>query len=142
MTVYLINIALILFWRLFFAWKKSPDAGKLYCGIVALQWILISGLRSWKIGADTVQYFSRFEAIKQTAWGRILRNLFAYLFRGGNGKDPGYDLITKVFQLFSKVGRFDVDDLILNTSGVILGYLIFGVCNAMRRRYGAKRKRS
>lgn len=102
MTVYLINIALILFWRLFFAWKQSPNAGKFYCGIVALQWILISGLRSWKIGADTVQYFNRFEAIKQTAWGRILRNLFAYLFRGGNGKDPGYDLITKVFQLFSK----------------------------------------
>lgn len=51
-------------------------------------------------------------------------------------------LVVEVFQLFSKVGRFDVDDLILNTSGVILGYLIFGVCNAMRRRYGAKRKRS
>ena len=51
-------------------------------------------------------------------------------------------LIVEVFQLFSKMGSFDVDDLILNTSGVVLGYLIFVVCNAMRRSYGTKRKRS
>lgn len=51
-------------------------------------------------------------------------------------------LVVEVFQLLSKVGRFDVDDLILNTSGVILGYLIFVVCNATRRRYGATRKRT
>lgn len=51
-------------------------------------------------------------------------------------------LVVEVFQLLSKVGRFDVDDLILNTSGVILGYLIFVACNATRRRYGAKRKRT
>lgn len=51
-------------------------------------------------------------------------------------------LVVEVFQLLSKVGRFDVDDLILNTSGVILGYLIFVVSNATRRRYGTKRKRT
>ena len=50
--------------------------------------------------------------------------------------------VVEVFQLLSKVGRFDVDDLILNTSGVILGYLIFVVSNATRRRYGTKRKRT
>lgn len=48
-------------------------------------------------------------------------------------------LLVEVFQFISKVGRFDVDDLILNTSGVIIGYLIFLVCNAMRRMYGTKR---
>ena len=51
-------------------------------------------------------------------------------------------LLVEVFQLVSKVGRFDVDDLILNTSGVVIGYLVFVVCNAIRRRYGAKRKRT
>jgi glycopeptide antibiotics resistance protein len=51
-------------------------------------------------------------------------------------------LVVEVFQLLSKVGRFDVDDLILNTSGVVLGYVFFVLCNATRRRYGTKRKRT
>lgn len=49
-------------------------------------------------------------------------------------------LLVEVFQLISKVGRFDVDDLILNTLGVILGYLTFLICNKIRRIYGTKRK--
>ena len=51
-------------------------------------------------------------------------------------------LVVEIFQFFAKVGRFDVDDLILNTLGVVVGYLIFVVCNAMRRMYGTKRKRT
>ena len=31
----------------------------------------------------------------------------------------------ETIQLVSKVGCFDVDDLMLNTSGVVLGYLIY-----------------
>lgn len=48
-------------------------------------------------------------------------------------------LLVEVFQLISKVGRFDVDDLILNTCGVIIGYLTFWVCSKMRRANGTKR---
>ena len=48
-------------------------------------------------------------------------------------------MLVEVFQLISKVGCFDVDDLILNTFGVIIGYLIFLICNVMRRMYGTKR---
>jgi len=51
-------------------------------------------------------------------------------------------LLVEIFQLLSKVGRFDVDDLILNTLGVLIGYLIFVACNAVRRKYGAKRERT
>ena len=65
------------------------------------------------------------------------RSFFGTVFDGAF-----LSLVVEVFQLLSKVGRFDVDDLILNTSGVILGYLIFVACNATRRRYGAKRKRT
>ena len=50
-------------------------------------------------------------------------------------------LLVEVFQLLSKVGRFDVDDLILNTSGVMIGYFIFVICNVTRRTYGTKRQR-
>ena len=48
-------------------------------------------------------------------------------------------MLVEVFQFISKVGRFDVDDLLLNTLGVIFGYLIFLLCNRIRRRHGAKR---
>ena len=36
-------------------------------------------------------------------------------------------------QLILKVGSFDVDDLLLNTIGGILGYLIFALVNRIRR---------
>lgn len=97
MAVYLINIALILFWRLYFTQKRFPNARKYFCTIAALQWILISGLRDWSIGADTYQYFNRFESMKQTSWSTVLVNFFRFF----GIKDPGYDLVTKVFQLFS-----------------------------------------
>lgn len=48
-------------------------------------------------------------------------------------------MVVEVFQLVSKVGRFDVDDLILNTMGAIVGYLLFLVCSMIRRMYSAKR---
>ena len=43
-----------------------------------------------------------------------------------------FSFVVELIQLISKVGIFDVDDLILNTAGVILGYLIFRICNRMR----------
>lgn len=53
----------------------------------------------------------------------------------------GLSLCVETFQLFTKVGSFDVDDLLLNTLGGIIGYVTFTICNAIRRRYDAKRKR-
>lgn len=50
-------------------------------------------------------------------------------------------LLVEVFQLVAKVGRFDVDDLLLNTTGVAIGYLCFLVWKAIRRKYGTKRER-
>lgn len=48
-----------------------------------------------------------------------------------------FSLLVECAQLILKVGSFDVDDLILNTFGGLLGFLIFTVCNHMRRkRYG------
>ncbi|XCP86308.1 VanZ family protein [Roseburia hominis] len=42
-------------------------------------------------------------------------------------------MLVEVFQLVSKVGSFDVDDLLLNTIGGIVGYVSFVICNAIRR---------
>ena len=44
-------------------------------------------------------------------------------------------LMVETFQLLSMVGSFDVDDLILNTAGAVLGFLGFVFCNGIRRIY-------
>lgn len=44
-------------------------------------------------------------------------------------------LCVEVFQLLTKVGCFDVDDLLLNTIGGVLGYIVFLVCNMIRRKH-------
>jgi len=99
MVIYLINIALIIFWRLFFSENRVRNARKIYCTIVAVQWILISGLRDWSVGADTYNYYVIFERIKDTPWLDVFSNFADYLFFGAGATDPGYTLLIKVFQI-------------------------------------------
>ena len=48
-------------------------------------------------------------------------------------------LITLAGLGLSRVGCFDVDDMILNTAGAALGYLLFFICDHLRRKiYGKK----
>ena len=44
-------------------------------------------------------------------------------------------LMIEITQLLTRVVSFDVDDLILNTSGGILGYLLFYIINKVRRKW-------
>ena len=51
----------------------------------------------------------------------------------------GLSLTVEVIQLITRVGCFDVDDMILNTAGAALGYLLFFICDHLRRKiYGKK----
>ena len=43
--------------------------------------------------------------------------------------------MVEVTQLITRVGCFDVDDIILNTVGGVLGYGMFALCNRLRRKY-------
>ena len=95
MTVYLINIALILGLGFIFVNKK-----KVYCSICAVQWILISGLRHISVGADTENYYDWFEETKNLSWQAAINNCWDYLFNGLEVKDPGYNLLQKIFQIF------------------------------------------
>lgn len=38
-----------------------------------------------------------------------------------------FTLLIELCQLMMKVGTFDVDDILLNTIGGIIGYLVFGI---------------
>lgn len=40
-------------------------------------------------------------------------------------------LLVETIQLFSKLGSFDVDDILLNTLGGVIGYLLFRIGNAL-----------
>ena len=61
---------------------------------------------------------------------RRLRNGFLVILSGFC-----VSLCVEVIQLVAKVGSFDVDDLLLNTVGVAAGYLVFFICNQLRRKY-------
>ena len=50
-------------------------------------------------------------------------------------------LIVETIQLVSKVGSFDVDDMLLNTIGGAAGCLIFHWMNRIRRTYESKEKK-
>ena len=101
MLVYLINIALILIFGYIFLIKSESDKSKkIYCAVVALQWILISGLRDWSVGSDTYAYALSFERVKSMSWEKIFYDIWQYLIRGADIKDPGYKLIEKIFQIF------------------------------------------
>ena len=49
-----------------------------------------------------------------------------------------FSLTVELMQLYLKVGIFDVDDMVLNTLGGILGYLAFVICNAFYKRIHSK----
>ena len=54
----------------------------------------------------------------------------------------GFSLMLETIQLVFRVGSFDVDDILLNTIGGMLGYIVFMICNLIRRKcYVRKRKR-
>lgn len=49
-----------------------------------------------------------------------------------------FSLLVETVQLVCKVGSFDVDDLLLNTIGGMLGYLMFAIMDKVRRRKNEK----
>ncbi len=51
----------------------------------------------------------------------------------------GLSLCVELTQLFTRVGSFDVDDILLNTVGGVIGYMIFLICNGVRRRHDVRK---
>lgn len=72
----------------------------------------------------TLPWASRYKNFIQTAW-------YTFLF----------SLSIECVQLVTKIGSFDVDDLLLNTLGGCLGYITFYICCKIRRKYVSKKKK-
>ncbi len=49
-----------------------------------------------------------------------------------------FSLLIEVTQLITKAGSFDVDDLLLNTIGGSIGYIVFVIANAVLKRWRKK----
>ena len=66
-----------------------------------------------------------------------LRGFFKTLFAS-----MGLSLCVEIVQLFTKVGSFDVDDILLNTIGGVLGYILFAICNQIRRKHHVRNRKT
>ena len=53
----------------------------------------------------------------------------------------GLSLCVDLVGLRIRKNRIDVDDILLNTIGGILGYILFAICNGIRRRYHVRREK-
>ena len=96
--VYLINAFLILFWDLAIS-ERYNNKKLILCCFYAFQWIIISGFRSYSVGADTMSYKISFDRAFNTSWAIGFDNLINFC-RGVEGvKDPGYILFEKACQI-------------------------------------------
>ncbi len=105
MTFNLLVISLTVFLGLVFADPKIigwPEEAKRkgYIIVVCLILILQSGLRHVAVGADTYAYYMTFEWVKKTEMNTLI-NYFLEFYKSNLGKDPGYNILQKLFQYIS-----------------------------------------
>lgn len=97
---YLVNIGLILFWNVVIP-QNVKDKKKTLCILYCLQWILLSGLRAYTVGADTYAYkINHFDVVYTTSWDEIFLAFSEYLHGVAGIKDPGYAVFEKICQIF------------------------------------------
>ncbi len=96
---------------------------KQYIILICIVLTLQSGLRNVAVGADTFQYFNIFESIKNLSWRDVFASFVSY-YSLGEGKDPGYIVLQKIFQVFSTNYQFYLISIaVLFFSS--LGYFIY-----------------
>jgi len=78
--------------------RNSPSSRKGFIIFVCVILVLQSALRNIAVGSDTYQYFNRFQITMASSWSEIM-SAFVDVYKYGEGKDPGYPLIEKIFQI-------------------------------------------
>lgn len=103
MSIYLINIFLIILWAVLLLGKEpNSKKKKIFCIIVTMQWILLSGLRHISVGPDTYTYkVNYFDRTIHISWKTLINNFYEVIFLGESGWDPGYAIVEKIFQTMS-----------------------------------------
>lgn len=93
-----IILYIVLYWSYKFLNNKSHRGYKLFLILAGMLLTAQSGLRNYAVGADTYQYYLMFEDVFTKSWTDIFQ-AFTNYYQYGVGKDPGYDLLMKVFQI-------------------------------------------
>ena len=107
--MYVLNILLILLaWALPAAkasgYGSSEETerkkAKWTCIVGAVNWILLSGLRAYSIGADTENYYKSFQNANSVSWHTLWNRFFAKYFTMADipYKDVGFSVIQKLFR--------------------------------------------
>ena len=136
-------------WRLFMNEKifktiRGTGAASLAVGIVVLVTGISAGVMMIVNGARLLGTFAVFCNLAGNVIGFIPFGMILPVIWPKTGKvlrilllSFEFSLCVETIQLVWKVGSFDVDDLILNTLGGVIGYLLFWICNKIRRKiYG------
>jgi len=91
---------LILVGYYFFTASHSCDErGRVnYINYSTVVLILQSALRNVAVGPDTYAYYLYFEKITSTPWSKIFASFYT-VYVSGIGKDAGYPLLEKIFQI-------------------------------------------
>lgn len=106
MIVNLTVIFLILFIGYFFYQRSvlikaaSNTYRKRYIVIISIILILQSGLRHVAVGEDTYTYYLGFKDIALMSWDNVEQSFWEY-FRFSVGKDPGFLIFQKLFQILT-----------------------------------------
>ena len=77
--------------------STSRNVG-VFIDVIIVVLILQSSLRHFGVGSDTYAYYLDFENVKLMSWLEILYN-FKEVYIDGIGKDAGYPLLEKCFQI-------------------------------------------
>lgn len=101
MTIYLLNIVLLFFGYFILINQRRINGRAWFCAQASVQWILISGLRSTAVGADTGRYELMFNQVKDMEWDYIWELVKQSWTINADIKDSGYYLVQKLFQIFS-----------------------------------------
>ena len=106
MLNHILFISIILLIYIFFTVtiRESKNNVNVFISLVSFVLIMQSSLRNVGVGADTYAYYVDFETVKLMTWDDIFEN-FKRVYVYGDGKDAGFPLLEKCFQLFSNSYR-------------------------------------
>lgn len=100
MVYKLLFVIILIIGNLICSQYKTEKSRRKYITFSAIVLGLQSALRNVAVGADTYNYYLKFEAVKSTTWQEVFKS-FPDTYLYGDGKDPGYLLLEKIFQIFS-----------------------------------------
>lgn len=96
MTIYLVNMALLVGWGMLLIRHEIPSRRAWFVSFATIQWIVLSGFRDVTVGADTAQYKALFLQSQTLPLGAFTDRFFEIVFT--ESEDPGFYLFQRLIQ--------------------------------------------